>query len=75
MWLPQQTYHTVEEIFVSCSYKTRNMSAKLVLRYIALNVAYHKKWWFFWNWAFDVFQCGTYSSYDITKDKAENEIN
>ncbi len=37
------------EKYVSCSYKTRNMSAKLVLRYIALNVAYHKKWWFFWN--------------------------
>ncbi len=30
---------------------------------------------FFWNWVFDVFQCGTYSSYDITKDNAENEIN
>ena len=29
--------------YVSCFYKTRNMSAKLVLRYIAINVAYHKK--------------------------------
>ncbi len=38
--------------FVSCSYKTRNMSAKLVLRYIALNVAYHKKWWFFLKLSF-----------------------
>ncbi len=47
-------------IYVSCSYKTQNMSAKLVLRYIALNVAYHKKWFFFWNWVFDVFQCSTY---------------
>ena len=30
-------------LYVSGSYKTRNMSAKLVLRYIAVNVAYHKK--------------------------------
>ncbi len=51
------------------------MSAKLVLIYIALNVSYHKKWCFFLNLVFDVFQCGTYGSYDITKDKAENEIN
>ncbi len=30
-------------IYVSCSYKTHNMFEKLVLRYIAFNIAYHKK--------------------------------
>ncbi len=44
----ETTFETDEAVmvctkYVSCSYKTRNMSVKLVLRYIALNVACHKK--------------------------------